>query len=371
GNRRTSANELTTTSYQYDTLDRLTQVGAINYTNDANGNRTTRGNDTFTYDQANRLTRAAISGGLTTNYAYDGDGKRMCSSTPCTTPEYVYDVNRGLPVLLQDGARQYVWGLGLAYTVSGSAIAVHHSDGLGSNRAVTTATGQVESTYLSDDFGVSKLVRGTSPARLQYTGEPRDNETGFVYLRARMYDPAVGRFLQRDSLPGQRRDPQTQNRFSYVQNSPLARTDPSGHKSKALAACFGTSVPLSGMLMAEVSLECGVVCGPFGCALTCQIKNGPSKADPSSRDECNAQCEQACKEAYVRCEQEAWSRERRGIRGDAAECKHGQTQCERTGGCFLNPGWYQSDEVGNTVRPRWEQVYWGRDVECDTETGGN
>ncbi|MFN0070148.1 MAG: RHS repeat-associated core domain-containing protein, partial [Chloroflexota bacterium] len=228
GNRRSSANELTTTSYQYDRLDRLTQVGATNYTNDANGNRTGRGNDTFTYDQANRLTRAAISGGITTDYAYDGDGTRVCTDATCAVPHFTYDVNRGLPVLLKDSQREYVWGLGLAYSVSGSSIAVHHSDGLGSTRAVTTAAGLVESTYLTDDFGVSKLLRGANPARLQYTGEPRDAETGFVYLRARMYDPSVGRFLQRDPLPGLPRAPSSLNRHVYVMNNPIGATDHSG-----------------------------------------------------------------------------------------------------------------------------------------------
>ncbi|MFN0074417.1 MAG: RHS repeat-associated core domain-containing protein, partial [Chloroflexota bacterium] len=189
-------------------------------------------------------TQAAISGGTTTNYAYDGDGKRMCSSTPCTTPEYVYDVSRGLPVLIQDTSKQYVWGQGLAYSVSGSTIAVHHSDGLGSTRAVTTAAGHVDSSYLTDDFGVSKLIRGTSPARMQYTGEPRDSETGFVYLRARMYDPTVGRFLQRDITFGSRRQSQTLNRYSYAFQNPCLRTDPSGKYPKALReGCTPGEVP--------------------------------------------------------------------------------------------------------------------------------
>ncbi|MFN0074419.1 MAG: RHS repeat domain-containing protein [Chloroflexota bacterium] len=229
GNRLTSVIAGASSSYTSDKVDRLTAVGGTTYTNDANGNRTGRGADTFTYDLANRLTQAAISGGSTTNHAYDGDGKRMCSSTPCTTPEYVYDVNRGLPVLIQDTSKQYVWGLGLTYTVSGSAIAVHHNDGLGSTRAVTTAAGQVESTYLTDDFGGSKLVRGINPARMQYTGEPRDGETGFVYLRARMYDPLVGRFLQRDPYRGLLRSPITLNGFTYVGQNPTNLRDPSGY----------------------------------------------------------------------------------------------------------------------------------------------
>ncbi|MFN0070883.1 MAG: hypothetical protein ACKVVP_05270, partial [Chloroflexota bacterium] len=75
GNRLTSVIAGTSSSYTSDKVDRLTTVGGTTYTNDANGNRTGRGSDTFTYDLANRLTQAAISGGTTTNYAYDGDGK--------------------------------------------------------------------------------------------------------------------------------------------------------------------------------------------------------------------------------------------------------------------------------------------------------
>ncbi|MFN0071066.1 MAG: RHS repeat domain-containing protein, partial [Chloroflexota bacterium] len=144
-------------------------------------------------------------------------------------------VNRGLPVLLKDSQREYVWGLGLAYSVSGSSIEVHHSDGLGSTRAVTDGSASVGSTYLTDDFGVSKLTRGANPARLQYTGAPRDAETGFMYLRARMYDPVVGRFLQRDTVRGRRHNPITLNQFSYVGNVPTVFRDPSGHAALAAA----------------------------------------------------------------------------------------------------------------------------------------
>ena len=34
---------------------------------------------------------------------------------------------------------------------------------------------------------------------LRYCGEYFDNETGTYYLRARYYDPAIGRFTQQDT----------------------------------------------------------------------------------------------------------------------------------------------------------------------------
>ena len=87
------------------------------HTMNANGNTIARGADAFAYDQGNRLTGATISG-ATSTYTYDGDGKRA-SRTPAGGPttNYVYDVNRSLPVVLEDGVRKYVWGLGLAYSL--------------------------------------------------------------------------------------------------------------------------------------------------------------------------------------------------------------------------------------------------------------
>jgi RHS repeat-associated protein len=220
GNRLSHSTETARVVYSYDKLDRLTQVGATTYTNDSNGNRTGRGGDTFSYDQANRLTQYDPAAAGPTDYAYDGDGKRLCKSSTCTNPEFTYDVNRGLPVLLKDSMRLYVWGLGLGYAVDGSSIEVHHADGLGSVRALTNGSASVGTTYLTDAFGVSRLVRGTAQ-RMQYTGDVRDAESGFMYLRARMYDPTVGRFLQRDRLRGFIPSPQTLNSHSYVHNNPI------------------------------------------------------------------------------------------------------------------------------------------------------
>jgi RHS repeat-associated protein len=140
------------------------------------------------------------------------------------------DVNRGLPVLLKDSTRLYVWGVGLAYAVDSSGnIEVHHADGLGSVRALTNGSANVETTYLTDPFGFSRLVRPTGPGqRMQYTGEVRDSESGFMYLRARMYDPGVGRFLQRDQYKGSQRSPMTLNGFAYAGQNPISFVDPTG-----------------------------------------------------------------------------------------------------------------------------------------------
>jgi len=65
-------------------------------------------------------------------------------------------------------------------------------------------------------------------AEWPFTGEQRDSESAFYYLRARYYDPAVGRFLARDFLPGLVVNPQTLNRYAYVTNNPVLFVDPLG-----------------------------------------------------------------------------------------------------------------------------------------------
>jgi RHS repeat-associated protein len=172
---------------------------------------------------------------VTTN-TYDGDGKRvsMAESTQATIT-YIYDVNRGLPVVLQDGLHKNVWGLGLAYTVdSGNNAQVYHADGLGSVRAVTDSTGTVIETYLTDAFGVPVSTQGSVAQPFQFTGEQRDAD-GLLYLRARFDDPATGRFVSRDPVIGSVGAPQSLNRSVYAQNNPMLSVDPSGLKSQALS----------------------------------------------------------------------------------------------------------------------------------------
>ena len=62
-----------------------------------------------------------------------------------------------------------------------------------------------------------------------YAGEMWDSEAGLQYLRARYYDPEIGRFLTRDSITGVIENPLSQNRYTYAWNNPVNYTDPSGH----------------------------------------------------------------------------------------------------------------------------------------------
>jgi RHS repeat-associated protein len=76
-------------------------------------------------------------------------------------------------------------------------------------------------------------LRGSSepvvPTDVGFTGQRLDTSTGLMFYQARYYDPLIGRFVSPDSLVPDPSDPQDLNRYSYVSNSPVTFTDPSGH----------------------------------------------------------------------------------------------------------------------------------------------
>ncbi|WP_170157731.1 RHS repeat-associated core domain-containing protein [Thermodesulfitimonas autotrophica] len=108
-------------------------------------------------------------------------------------------------------------------------------DGLGSVRQLVTPAGRPRAKYDYDPFGLP-LTGGKLPganANVLYnpygfTGEQHDRETGFIYLRARYYDPETGRFMSRDPVPGTVFNPLSLNAYLYVLNNPVNLVDPSG-----------------------------------------------------------------------------------------------------------------------------------------------
>lgn len=58
-----------------------------------------------------------------------------------------------------------------------------------------------------------------------------DKETEEVYLRARYYQPAMGRFLTRDTYTGESDDPESLHLYTYCENDGVSMVDPSGHDS--------------------------------------------------------------------------------------------------------------------------------------------
>lgn len=235
GNRETLTVGAVTTDYTYNTLNQLTAIDEtddgtddITFGYDANGNQTSRvqGGTTTAYawDSLNRLTSVTSGGSPVASYDYNGDGLRTSKTVGGNTTRYTWDP-AGLGTVIQESSGDaYVWGLGLIGQIDSSSIATFaHSDGLGSIRLISDATGAVVGETEYDAFGAVRATTGVSYP-FGYTGEQVDPETGFVYLRARYMDPATGRFLSKDpiGIAG------GINLYAYVCANPINLVDLSG-----------------------------------------------------------------------------------------------------------------------------------------------
>lgn len=233
-----TARQLTTsTTPATDTPSAVTS----SFTYDARGNRATTTTDTgdiagkiaHTYNQANQLTTITGMDGAATNYTYDATGLRASATTTTgtevTSEQYSWDVLAAVPELLTDATHAYLYGntsTPLAqYDLTGTGIDYLHSDLLGSIRTTTDATGTVTSDADYATYGQPRTITSepvSTITRFGYAGEYTD-PTGYLYLRARYYDPTTAQFLSRDPL-----EATTNNPYGYTGGNPLQFTDPLG-----------------------------------------------------------------------------------------------------------------------------------------------
>ena len=149
------------------------------------------------------------------------------------TTVYTWDLAAELPMVLQEGNTSYVWGLGLISQTTGSTTSYPLADGLGSTAALTDSSGTVTATYKYDVFGAVRSSTGTGSTDFRFAGQQDDPALGYQYLRARYYDPAIGRFISKDAFGGFRGGPQSQNSYAYALNSPVTHIDPTGNAAVA------------------------------------------------------------------------------------------------------------------------------------------
>ena len=160
-------------------------------------------------------------------YAYNGLGDRLAQSVNGDYTSYTLDIVSPLTQVLADGENATLYGLARLGEEQADGWQMHLGDALGSVRQLADGNAAVTMASAYAPFGDVLSTSGDAETVFQYTGEQVD-PTGLVYLRARHYAPASGRFLTMDAWEGDPQQPLSYNPWLYVLNNPLLLVDPSG-----------------------------------------------------------------------------------------------------------------------------------------------
>ena len=231
----------TTTNYTYGNSawrDLLTAYngGSITYS----GGNPTKYYDgsTFTWTQGRRLATAKVDG---TNISYTYDMAGVRSSKTVGSTKYDFTTLSGLVTRQTGGGKT----IDFVYDENNQPLAMKYNNTLyyyvlnaqGDVVRIVNSSRSVVASYTYDPWGKIISSSGTladiNP--LRYRGYYYDSETGFYYLQSRYYDPEIGRFINADSyastdIVGLL----STNMFSYCENNPVNRSDPSGHAGYGL-----------------------------------------------------------------------------------------------------------------------------------------
>jgi RHS repeat-associated protein len=222
--------ELGAIKLEYDEASELKKAGTTKYTYDTLGERTKAEPEggtatTYGYDQAGNLTSVTKSGSIDDTYGYDGTGLRMSQKISGATTHMAWDTAEPLPLLLYDGTNYYLYGPeGLSFEqITGETVTYLHHDQQGSTRLITNASGEAKGKYTYTPYGAVEEHSGSASTPLGYDGQYRSEDTGLIYLRARVYDPETAQFMSVDPIVSQTEAP-----YFYAGDSPLNGSDPSG-----------------------------------------------------------------------------------------------------------------------------------------------
>ena len=211
----------------------------------------------YKYNEFNEMTSFESNKESKWEYAYLPNGLRYRKSNASNFDRYVWDRNGNIIAEMNGEGNltsKYVRGNKL---ISKDGNEYFGYDGHGSVVNISNESGKSIKSYDYDAFGV-ELNRDVNDTNLfRYCGEQYDNETDSIYLRARYYNPSLGRFTTEDTYwnssnriygdkeykKGEIKYPdfkaimQDSNLYSYCINNSIAMIDSTGTKAKILKKC--------------------------------------------------------------------------------------------------------------------------------------
>ncbi|WP_024347256.1 RHS repeat-associated core domain-containing protein [Lacrimispora indolis] len=180
---------------------------------------------TYGYDPLNRQNSVTTEKGAA-SYRYDGEGLRYETEEAGKVIRFVFD--RGELATEESGSEQkrYCRGHHVVSLQSAREDSPHYfvCDEMGSTIFLLDQEQEIRKSYHYDPFGSIIETSGSIENRITYTGQMYDGISGQYYLRARFYNPKIGRFIQEDAYRGD-----GLNLYAYCQNNPIIYYDPSGY----------------------------------------------------------------------------------------------------------------------------------------------
>ena len=187
---------------------------------------------TFTWTQGRKLATAKV-GNTNISYTYDMAGVR--SSKTVGSTKYDFTTLSGLVTRQTGGGKT----IDFVYDENNQPLAMKYNgkvyyyvlNAQGDVVRIVDGSRNVVASYSYDPWGKIISSSGTlaNVNPLRYRGYYYDSETGFYYLQSRYYDPAIGRFINADSYASTDMvGLLSTNMFSYCENNPVMRVDPTG-----------------------------------------------------------------------------------------------------------------------------------------------
>ena len=233
GNRIKKADIQGATVYQFNKKNQLiaeeSDAGRKQYTYDKQGGiveeKNSKGIRHFAYNSRHQQTRVETENGRVQENRYDAENLRFELLENGRRTSFVYHKGE---LLHEEGREEpkssYHLGMGIDAFQRGQELSYCHRDEQLSMALITGGEGEVQNSYQYDAFGVQLEAKEQFPNRIRYTGQQYDGLTEQYYLRARYYNPVLGRFMQEDVYQGD-----GLNLYVYCGNNPVIYLDPSGY----------------------------------------------------------------------------------------------------------------------------------------------
>lgn len=206
----------------YDNNGNLTADSFHSYTWDAEGNTTAVDSTGLTYDALNRMVEQA-NGSSYTQIVYGPMGQKLALMNGQNLSKAFVPLPGGPTAVYGSG--------GLSY--------YRHADWLGSSRLASTPSQAVYSETTYGPYGEPYDESGIQDR--SFAGQNGDTTADLNDFLFREYHPTQGRWLRPDPaglaavLPA---NPQTWNRYAYVNNNPLNSVDPFGLTGGDPSVCY-------------------------------------------------------------------------------------------------------------------------------------